>query len=49
METKSLHDALTDREGVQEIVIAPHETFSIMTEQGKYEFTGPARVLVNQD
>ena len=49
MGTKQLHETLTDCEGVQEIVIAPHETFSIVTVQGNHEYTGPARVLVNQD
>ncbi len=49
METKQLHEALTECEGVREVVITPHEAFSIVTEQGSHEFTGPARVLVNQD
>jgi len=49
LETKQLHETLAECKGVHEIVIAPHEAFSIVTEQGNHEFTGPARLLVNQD
>lgn len=52
MENKStaeLHDELTKREGVTEIVIGPYETFQVVQDQRVNEFTGPARVLVNQD
>lgn len=47
--TKQLHEELSNREGVTEIVVDPHETFSIVKDQQTYEFTGPARVLINQD
>lgn len=47
--TKELHEELMNREGVTEIIIDPHEAFRIVKDQQTYEFTGPARVLINQD
>ncbi|MEO4053412.1 BC1881 family protein [Solibacillus sp. CAU 1738] len=47
--TVKLHEALAAREGVTEIVIDPYETFQIVQDQRIYEFTGPARVLINID
>ncbi|QOV10907.1 BC1881 family protein [Viridibacillus arvi] len=47
--TQLLHEELVKCEGVTEIVINPHERFNIVLDQQTYEFTGPARVLINQD
>ncbi|WP_252502035.1 BC1881 family protein [Sporosarcina sp. Marseille-Q4943] len=47
--TKVLHQELAKREGVTEVVIGPHETFKIVTDQGEQESTGPARILINID
>lgn len=47
--TKELHEELVKREGVNEIVIGPHEPFKIVTDQGDYKSTGPARLLINVD
>lgn len=47
--TKEVHKELATREGVQEIIIGPHESFRIVTDQGDYKSTGPARILVNID
>lgn len=47
--TKELHEELAKREGVNEIVIGPHEPFKIVTDQGDYESTGPAHILINID
>lgn len=47
--TKQLHEELSNREGVTEIVVDPHEILCIVKDQQTYEFTGPARVLINQD
>ena len=40
---------LIARAGVLEIVIGPYEKFSIVQDERVHEFTGPARVLINQD
>lgn len=51
MENKStveLHEELAKREGVTEIVIGPFEIFQIVQDQRIHEFTGPARVIINQ-
>lgn len=47
--TKEVHEELATREGVTEIVIGPHESFKIVTDQRNYESTGPARIIVNID
>lgn len=47
--TKELHEELAKREGVKEIVIGPHESFKIATDQADHESTGPAHILINQD
>ena len=47
--TVALHEELAAREGVTEIVVAPYEKFVIVQDQRIHEFTGPARVLINQD
>jgi len=48
--TKEVHEELARRDGVKEILIGPHEPLKIVTDQGGvYEFTGPARILVNID
>lgn len=47
--TFELHEELAKREVVTEIVIGPYETFRIVQDQRTHEFTGPARVLINQD
>lgn len=48
--TKEVHEKLAKRDGVKEIIVGPHEPFKIVTGQGEvYEFTGPARILVNID
>ena len=47
--TKQLHEELSNREGVTEIIVDPYETFCIVKDQQTFEFTGPARVLINQD
>lgn len=47
--TQQLHEELVSREGVTEIVVAPYEKFVIVQDQRTHEFTGPARVLINQD
>lgn len=46
--TKTLHEELVAREGVTEIVVAPYEKFVIVQDQRTHEFTGPARVKINQ-
>lgn len=47
--TKEIHEELAKREGVKEIVVAPHEPFKIVTDQVEYESTGPAVILINID
>lgn len=47
--TVEIHEELASREGVTEIVIGPYESFQIVQDQRTHEFTGPARVLINQD
>lgn len=47
--TAELHTELVSREGVKEIEIGPYEIFQIVQDQRIHEFTGPARVLINQD
>lgn len=47
--TEELHEQLTTREGVTEIIIGPYKIFQIVQDQRTHEFTGPARVLINQD
>jgi len=47
--TKELHEQLTCREGLSEIIIPPYEKFRVMQDQRIHEFTGPARVLINVD
>lgn len=46
--TVELHEELAAREGVTEIIVGPYETFQIRQDQRLHEFTGPARVLINQ-
>lgn len=47
--TKELHEELVNREGVIEIIVEPYEKLTIVQGQRTQEFTGPARVLINQD
>ena len=47
--TKEIHEELAKREGVKEVVVGPHEPFKIVTDQGEYESTGPAHILINID
>lgn len=47
--TKELHEELANREGVTEIIVGPYEKFTIVQGQRTQEFTGPARVIINQD
>lgn len=47
--TKELHEELINREGVVEIIVGAYEKFTIVQGQRTQEFTGPARVLINQD
>lgn len=47
--TAQLHNELSKRKGVTEIVVAPYEKLVIVQDQRTHEFTGPARVLINQD
>ncbi|MEK5432651.1 BC1881 family protein [Lysinibacillus sp. FSL R7-0073] len=51
MEQKSqqLHEELSNREGVTEIVVALYEEFVVVQDQRTHEFTGPARVKVNSN
>lgn len=47
--TKEVHEELSKREGVKEIVVGPYEPFRIVTDQGEYKSTGPATILINID
>lgn len=47
--TIEIHEELASCKGVTEIVIGPYETFRIMQDQRTQEFTGPARLIVNQN
>lgn len=52
MENKStveVHEELALREGIIEIVIGPYETFQVVQDQRTQEFTGPARIIANQN
>lgn len=47
--TKEIHEELALREGVHQILVGPHDSFKIVTDQGEYESTGPASILINID
>ena len=47
--TGEIHEELTSRQGVTEIIVGPYETFQIVQDQRTHEFTGPARVLINKE
>lgn len=51
--TKELHEELAKREGVFESTVNPHEEVVISIVTGQEEetksFTGPVRIIVNQD
>lgn len=47
--TVEIHEELASPGGVTEIVIGPYETFQIVQDQRTQEFTGPARIIANQN
>lgn len=46
---KEIHELLAILEGLSEITIPPYEKFRIVQGQRVHEFTGPARLLINED
>ncbi|MGG4344942.1 BC1881 family protein [Paenibacillus lautus] len=47
--TKDLSQELSEREGVETILIEPYQEFKITVDQQEKIFTGPAVILINQD
>ncbi|QSB09699.1 BC1881 family protein [Lysinibacillus fusiformis] len=47
--TKDLHESLASHERVSEIIIPPYKKFRVLQGQRVHEFTGPARLLINED
>ena len=47
--TKELCQELSEREGIERIVVEPYQEFIITVGQQEKVFTGPAVIIVNQD